>query len=49
MLQVAGIPVVMANGVPELKTFGWHETLSNDENGVAVAIERFAFTEAACA
>ena len=49
MLQVAGIPVVMANGVPELKTFGWHETLSNDESGVAVAIERFALSEAACA
>src|SRR6267142_5312052 len=26
MLQVAGIPVVMANGVPELKVHGWHET-----------------------
>jgi len=49
MLQVAGIPVVMANGVPELKTFGWHETLSNDESGVAAAIERFALSEAACA
>src|SRR4029077_10602930 len=28
MLQAAGIPVVMANGVPELKIHGWHETLS---------------------
>jgi Cof subfamily protein (haloacid dehalogenase superfamily) len=46
MLQVAGIPVVMANGVPELKTHGWHETLSNDESGVAAAIERFALSEA---
>lgn len=49
MLHFAGIPVVMANGVPELKVHGWHETLSNDESGVAAAIERFAFTEAACA
>jgi len=49
MLQVAGIPVVMANGVPELKAHGWHETLSNDESGVAAAIERFALGEAACA
>lgn len=49
MLQVAGIPVVMANGVPELKIHGWHETLSNDEGGVAAAIERFALSEAACA
>jgi Cof subfamily protein (haloacid dehalogenase superfamily) len=49
MLHFAGIPVVMANGVPELKTHGWHETLSNDESGVAAAIERFALSEAACA
>ena len=49
MLQVAGIPVVMANSVPELKVHGWHETLSNDESGVAAAIERFALREAACA
>jgi Cof subfamily protein (haloacid dehalogenase superfamily) len=48
MLHFAGIPVVMANGVPELKTFGWHETLSNEESGVAAAIERFALSEAAC-
>jgi Cof subfamily protein (haloacid dehalogenase superfamily) len=42
MLHFAGIPVVMGNSVPELKTFGWHETHSNDESGVAAAIERFA-------
>jgi Cof subfamily protein (haloacid dehalogenase superfamily) len=47
MLSFAGIPVVMGNSVPELKTFGWHETSSNDENGVATAIEHFAFREAA--
>jgi len=47
MLSYAGIPIVMGNGVPELKNFGWHETCSNDENGVAVAIERFALREAA--
>ena len=49
MLQVAGIPVVMANGVPELKVHGWYQTLSNDESGVAAAIQRFALSEAACA
>ena len=38
MLEFAGIPVVMQNSVPELKTYGWHETHSNDENGVAAAI-----------
>ncbi len=47
MLTFAGIPVVMGNGVPELKTYGWHETGSNDENGVALAIEQFALREAA--
>jgi hypothetical protein len=46
MLTFAGIPVVMGNGVAELKGFGWHETTSNDEGGVAVAIEHFALREA---
>jgi Cof subfamily protein (haloacid dehalogenase superfamily) len=47
MLNFAGIPVIMANCVDELKTFGWHETFSNDNDGVAAAIERFALREAA--
>lgn len=47
MLSFAGIPVVMGNSVPELKNFGWHQTSSNDEGGVAAAIERFALREAA--
>ena len=47
MLTFAGIPVVMGNSVPELKTYGWHETRTNDENGVAHAIEQFALREAA--
>jgi Cof subfamily protein (haloacid dehalogenase superfamily) len=47
MLEFAGIAVVMQNSVPELKAFGWHETHSNDESGVASAIERFALGEAA--
>ena len=47
MLEFAGIPVVMQNSVPELKTYGWHETRSNDEDGVAAAIERFALNGAA--
>jgi hypothetical protein len=42
MLSFVGIPVVMANGVPELKSRGWYITGSNDEDGVAAAIERFA-------
>jgi len=47
MLSFAGVPVVMGNGVAELKTFGWHETASNDEGGVAAAIQQFALREAA--
>jgi hypothetical protein len=44
MLCFAGIPVVMENAVPELKTRGWHVTHTNDNDGVAAAIERFALT-----
>jgi Cof subfamily protein (haloacid dehalogenase superfamily) len=47
MLTFAGIPVVMGNSVAELKNFGWHETSSNDQAGVAAAIEHFALREAA--
>lgn len=50
MLRFAGIPVVMGNCVAELKGFGWHETASNDQSGVAAAIELFALKqEASCA
>jgi Cof subfamily protein (haloacid dehalogenase superfamily) len=42
MLEFAGLPVVMANSVPELKNLGWRETLSNDEGGVAAAIREYA-------
>lgn len=45
MLSFAGVPVVMGNGVPELKQRGWHVTRSNDEDGVAAAIRRFALAE----
>jgi 5-amino-6-(5-phospho-D-ribitylamino)uracil phosphatase len=41
MLEYAGLPVVMGNSVPELKTLGWSVTLSNDEAGVADAIDRY--------
>ena len=42
MLEFAGLPVVMANSVPELKILGWRQTLSNDEGGVAAAIRQYA-------
>jgi Cof subfamily protein (haloacid dehalogenase superfamily) len=46
MLEFAGLPVVMGNGVPELKTFGWRQTLSNDDGGVAAAITEYALGSA---
>lgn len=45
MLTFAGVPVVMGNAVGELKNFGWRETGSNDEGGVAAAIEQYALRE----
>jgi 5-amino-6-(5-phospho-D-ribitylamino)uracil phosphatase len=42
MLEFAGLPIVMGNSVAELKSLGWHVTLSNDENGVAEAIRAHA-------
>ncbi len=42
MLEFAGLPVVMGNSVPELKTLGWRQTLSNDDDGVAAAIAEYA-------
>jgi len=41
MLEFAGTAVVMANASSELKQNGWHVTLSNRENGVAAAVEKF--------
>ena len=40
MLAFAGVPFIMGNACQELKTQGWAVTLSNDENGVAAAIEQ---------
>ena len=41
MLELAGVPVVMGNACGELKQNGWNVTLSNAENGVAAAVEKF--------
>ncbi len=42
MLEYAGTPVLMGNASPELlENENFHQTLSNDENGVALAIEKF--------
>jgi len=40
MLEYAGTPVVMGNAVEPLKTRGFHETGSQDEAGVAQAIQQ---------
>jgi hypothetical protein len=42
MLRYAGLAVVMGNSVPELKSLGWRETLTNGQGGVAAAIEAYA-------
>lgn len=41
MLEFAGLPVVMGNAVPDLKTRGWTVTGSNDEAGLGMAIRRY--------
>ncbi|MBA2606595.1 MAG: HAD hydrolase family protein, partial [Acidobacteria bacterium] len=42
MLEYAGTAVVMGNASPELfERAEFYTTLSNDENGVALAIEKF--------
>jgi hydroxymethylpyrimidine pyrophosphatase-like HAD family hydrolase len=41
MLEFAGRPVVMANAEPGVCCDGWARTLSNDEDGVAVALHRY--------
>jgi Cof subfamily protein (haloacid dehalogenase superfamily) len=41
MLEFAGRPVVMGNGIPDLKDRGWAITATNDEAGVARAVETF--------
>ncbi len=41
MLRYAGIGVVMANAEDELKQLGFALTASNEEDGVAVAVEKY--------
>jgi hydroxymethylpyrimidine pyrophosphatase-like HAD family hydrolase len=40
MLAFAGVPFIMGNASEELRSNGWTVTLSNDQNGVAAAIEQ---------
>lgn len=46
MLYYAGIGVVMANAEDELKNLGFNLTASNEEDGVALAIEKFILSAA---
>jgi len=43
MLQWAGVGVAMGNALPEVREAVKYVTAGNDEDGVALAIERFAF------
>jgi len=40
MLEFAGLPVIMGNASQDLKQHGWTVTLSNEESGVAAAIDQ---------
>lgn len=44
MLRYAGMAVAVANACPALKQVAGCETVSNDENAVAAAFEKFIFT-----
>ena len=46
MLEFAGRPVVMANAIADLRDRGWQTTSSNDEAGVARAVETFILRRA---
>jgi hydroxymethylpyrimidine pyrophosphatase-like HAD family hydrolase len=41
LLKAAGMGVAMDNGMPEVKSIADYVTLSNNEDGVAYAIEKF--------
>ncbi len=43
MLEFAGVPVIMGNAREDLKQNGWRVTLSNEESGVAAAVEGVLF------
>jgi Cof subfamily protein (haloacid dehalogenase superfamily) len=43
MLEFAGVPVIMGNAREDLKRSGWRVTLSNEQNGVAAAVEEVLF------
>ena len=46
MLRAVGFPVAMGNAVPEIKAAAAFVTRTNEEDGVAYAVERFALGQA---
>lgn len=48
MLEFAGRPVVMGNAIADLRDRGWATTASNDDEGVARALETFILHAASC-
>ena len=40
LLEACGIPVVMANCVPEVRAVADYITASNDDDGVAIVLEK---------
>lgn len=46
MLEFAGTPVVMGNGIQDLQSRGWAVTGTNDDAGVAGAVETFILRKA---
>ena len=45
MLEAAGLGVAMENALPDVKAIADFHTSSNEEEGVAKAIQRFVFGE----
>ncbi len=45
MLKAAGLPVAMENATDQVKALASHVTASNEEDGVALAIERFVLEQ----
>ena len=45
MNEAAGLGVAMANGCPEIKEKADYITLSNEQDGVALVIEKFMLEE----
>ena len=45
MLSACGIPVAMANAFPEVKAVCPYQTASNDEDGVALVLEKMLGTQ----